>query len=391
MKRLMIYNGKVLTPFKIIENGYVMIENNRIVHVGQGDIDYDDCERIDANRKYIAPGFIDIHSHGGGGFDFMDATEEAYLGAARIHALHGTTSMVPTTLTSTKEHLYKVIDVYKNIKGSCLFGAELLGLHLEGPYFSMLMKGAQDSRYIHMPDPVEYQEILSASSDIIRWSAAPELPGAIDFGRYISKRGVLPSIAHSDAVYEQVLEAFENGFTHITHLYSAMSGVKRVNAYRYAGVIESAYLIDDITVEIIADGHHLPGSLLKLVYKIKGPSHIAMVTDSMRGAGMPDGESILGSIQDGQKVLIENGVAKIPDRSAFAGSVATTDHLVRTMIKTVGVPMIEAVQMMTSTPARIIGVFHERGSIIPGKRADIIIFDDNINVQATIINGKRIQ
>ena len=204
----------------------------------------------------------------------------------------------------------------------------------------------------------------------------------------MKSKGILASIAHTDAIYEEVLEAFENGFTHITHLYSATSMVKRINAYRYAGVVEAAYLIDEMTVEIIADGSHLPASLLKLIYKIKGADHIALITDSMRAAGQSEGDSILGSLKNGMPVVVEDGVAKLPDKTAFAGSIATTDWLVRNMVKLADVPLLDAVKMMTMTPANIIGVGDKKGSIIAGKDADIVIFDNNINIDTTIVGGK---
>lgn len=391
MNRIKIINGTVLTPYRAIEKGCLFIENGIIAYVGQKDIDADDCTVIDAGGDYVAPGFIDIHSHGGGGHDFMDGTVEAYAGAAKMHALHGTTSMVPTTVTGTNEELKNTFSVYREVKKKKYQGAEFVGIHLEGPYFSMEAKGAQDPKFIRNPDPAEYEKILSWSNDIVRWSAAPELTGALEFGRYMKKRGILASIAHTDAIYEQVEEAFENGFTHVTHLYSCTSGVRRINAFRYAGVIESAYLIDDMTVEIIADGCHLPPSLLRLVYKIKGPDRIALVSDSMRGAGMPDGESIIGSLKNGMKVIIEDNVAKLPDRASFAGSVATADRLVRTMVKTAGVSVTDAVKMMTSTPARIIGVSRDRGSLTQGKRADIVIFDDEIRIKMTMVRGRVIR
>jgi N-acetylglucosamine-6-phosphate deacetylase len=169
-----------------------------------------------------------------------------------------------------------------------------------------------------------------------------------------------------------------------------MSMVRRINAYRYAGVVESAYLLDDMTVEIIADGCHLPASLLKLIYKIKGPGRIALITDSMRAAGLPEGDSILGSLKNGQKVIVEDGVAKMPDHTVFAGSVATADRLVRNMIKLADVPLVEAVRMMTGTPAEIIGVADRKGSLVKGKDADIVIFDDYIDIKATIIKGQTV-
>ncbi|MDO8685531.1 MAG: N-acetylglucosamine-6-phosphate deacetylase, partial [Clostridiales bacterium] len=326
--------------------------------------------------------------HGGGGADFMDGTVDAYLKAAEFHARHGTTSMVPTASASMNEELRNMMEIFKTAKAENSNGAELLGLHLEGPYLCLGQKGAQDSRYVKNPKPSEYEEISSWSDDIIMWGAAPELEGSLEFGRCITKKGIRVSIAHSDATYEEVLNAFESGFRHVTHLYSCTSGVRRINAYRYAGIIESAYLIDDMTVELIADGAHLPASLLKLAYKIKGPDRIALVTDSIRAAGLPEGEYMEGSLENGQKIIIEDGVAKLPDRSAFAGSVATTDRLVRTMVKTADVPVVEAVRMMTKTPAAIIGADKTKGILAAGKDADIVIFDDNINIKMTIIKGR---
>lgn len=388
MDRVLIFNARIVTPYRLIDNGSILVEKGKIAHFGKGKLPVSECIAIDAKGHYVSPGFIDIHTHGGGGYDFMDGTVEAYLGAARKHACHGTTAMVPTTLTSSLENLKETFEVYKQAKAVNEMGAAFLGLHLEGPYFSMEQRGAQDPKYIRNPKREEYEEILSWSDDVVRWSAAPELEGALEFGRFLSERNILPSIGHSNAVYEQVIEAFEHGYTHVTHLYSAMSGVRRINAYRYAGVIESAFLIDEMTVEIIADGVHLPASLLKLIYKIKGPQNIALITDSMRAAGMPEGEYILGSLKEGQKVIVEDGVAKLPDRSAFAGSTATVDRLVRTMVQLAQVPLLEAVQMMTATPARIMKVDDRKGSIAVGKDADLVIFDDDINVRLTMIGGK---
>ncbi|MDB5120041.1 MAG: N-acetylglucosamine 6-phosphate deacetylase [Sphingobacteriales bacterium] len=386
-RKLKIYNGKILTPYRII-NGTVAVVGNKIAEVAEGDIDMSDAIEIDARGQYISPGFIDIHVHGGGGHDFMDGTEEAFLNIAATHARYGTTSMLPTTLTSEKHELYQTLELYKQAKKSNVSGAQFLGLHLEGPYFAMSQRGAQDPRYIRDPDPEEYKDILTRSPDIKRWSAAPELKGAIEFGNYLRSKGILVAMAHTDAIYEEALIAFEAGYTLATHFYSAMSGVSRRNCFRYAGVIETAYLIDEMDVEIIADGIHLPAPLLKLIYKIKGSDHIALITDSMRAAGMPPGESILGSKHNGLKVIVEDDVAKLTDRTSFAGSVATFDRLVRNMINMAGVSLLEAVKMATQTPANILGLGQVKGSLVSGKDADIVIFDHNIEVSTTIVQGK---
>ncbi|HCC85960.1 MAG: N-acetylglucosamine-6-phosphate deacetylase [Proteiniphilum acetatigenes] len=387
--RIIIKNGKLIFPDEIKENLTLVCENGKIARISNpGEMVPETGARvIDAQNKYVSSGFIDIHTHGGGGHDFMDGTVEAYLGAAETHAKHGTTALLPTTLTSTFEELMQTFSIYQQAVQKNTKGAKFLGLHLEGPYFAYNQRGAQDPKYLRNPEPEEYNKILAASNDIVRWSLAPELPGAFDFGKVLTSQNILTSIAHSDAIYEEVLEAYQAGFTHVTHLYSAMSTVTRRNAFRYAGVLEAAYLIDDMTVEIIADGVHLPKPLLQFVYKFKGPDKTALCTDSMRGAGMPDGESILGSLDKGQKVIIEDGVAKLPDRTAFAGSVATTDRLVRTMVELAGVPLVEAVRMMTLTPARIMRIDQQKGSIREGKDADFVIFDDHIHVSHTILEG----
>jgi N-acetylglucosamine-6-phosphate deacetylase len=387
--RIKISNARIISPYRDIRKGCVLIENGKIIDVIAGDnISIDDCLEIDAGGRYLTPGFIDIHSHGGGGYDFMDGTAEAFEKAAEAHARHGTTSMMPTTVSCSNEELKCTIEAYEKADKLKRNGAQFLGLHLEGPYFSMVQKGGQDARYIRNPVPAEYNMILGWSDNIARWSAAPELDGAIEFGRHIKEKGILPSIGHSDAVYDDVLKAFEAGYTHITHLYSCVSGVRRINAYRHAGIIEAAFLMDDMTVEIIADGAHLPESLLKLIYKLKGPDRIALITDSMRAAGTAAEKSILGSLKDGQEVIIEDGVAKFADRTSFAGSIATTDRLVRTMVKIAGVPLHDAVKMASTTPAMIAGVANRKGIIAKGMDADIVLFDDDINIYMTIISGR---
>lgn len=390
MNRLKIYNGQLITPYRLISNGTVLVDENGVITaVEEGDVQASAEVEIDAAGKFVSPGFIDLHVHGGGGADFMDGNVEAFLQVAKTHATYGTTALVPTTLTSENEDLIETFHIYEEAFVQNREGAHFLGLHLEGPYFSMGQRGAQDPRYIRDPKPEEYTGILERYGHLIaRWSAAPELPGAIEFAQCLKEYGILPAIAHTDAVYEDVIKAFENGYTLATHLYSGMSGVTRRNAHRYAGVIESAFLIDEMDVEVIADGIHLPAPFLKLIYKIKGSEHIALVTDAMRGAGMPEGDSILGGLRNGLKVVIEGGVAKLPDRTSFAGSVATTDRLIRSMIQLADVPLLEAVKMLTLNPARIMGIGDKKGTLQKGKDADIILFDNNITIEKTIVEGR---
>lgn len=382
-----IANARLVCGDEILTGPSLYFADGIITAVTEENLPFD--AQIDAAGLYLAPGFIDIHSHGGGDADFMDGTPEAFLAAAEMHARHGATTIVPTATSGTREEMLVMAEVFEAACRRNERGADMPGLHLEGPYFSMAQRGAQDPRHVRAPKPEEYLEILGATDHILRWSAAPELPGAQEFARELKKRGILAAIGHSDANYEEVVAGVEAGFRHVTHLYSCCSTVHRKNAYRFAGVVESAYLLDELTVEIIADGVHLPAPLLQFVYRFKGPDRIALVTDSMRGAGMPDGISILGSRKNGMEVILEDGVAKLPDRSAFAGSVATADRLVRNMLRMAGVPLTDAVKMITSTPARIMG-FADRGALTPGLRADLVLFDEDIHVRRVIVGGKTI-
>lgn len=380
--KTLIYNGKLITPWRVIDDGYVLMsdENGLILEAGSGNFGElpQDIVKIDAKGCNIAPGFIDIHTHGGGGYDFMDGSAESMLGAARAHLEHGTTTILPTTLSAANESLFSVFEAFKKAKAAD-GGAYLYGLHLEGPYFNMEMRGAMDPRHVRNPSMEEAEQILSESDDIVRWSIAPELPGAPELGRYLRSAGILPSMGHTAATYDEAMLAFENGFTLCTHLYSAMAGVRKINAFKHAGTVEAALVTDDMDVEIIADGVHLPQALLKLVYKSKGPGRIALVTDSMRAAGRTNGESVLGDLESGTRVIIEDGVAKLADGSALAGSIATADRLIRVMRDIAGVPLEDAVRMMSATPARIMGM-KNKGRLAPGFDADVVVFDNDINI-----------
>lgn len=386
MKSVKIINGQVITPSGIVA-GSIFIEDGKIKCVGAGTTETVADTVIDAEGRYISPGFIDIHTHGAGGADFMDCSVEAFLTIAETHARYGTTALMPTTLTVSMDDMLRSFDVYERASGKNKKGAKFVGLHLEGPYFAPEQAGAQNSKLMRRPRPEEYSQIVASCKHLRRWSAAPELEGALEFAAYIKERGILPSIAHTNAVASDIYLAFEAGFTLMTHFYSAMLGVTRRNAFRYAGAVEAAYLIDDMDVEIIADGVHLPADLLKLVCKFKGHKHIALVTDSMRAAGMPEGESVLGAKDKGLRVIVEDGVAKLPDRTAFAGSVATADRLVRTMVVEAGLSVQEAVAMITANPARMMGIT-SKGILKDGMDGDVVVFDKDINVSHTVVEGE---
>lgn len=389
-----IINANIILPEAIIEKGCVEIQDGRITAVysmGQQPKGSPNCTVTDAGGCFLAPGFIDIHVHGGGGADFMDNAVDAYLTIAETHARYGTTAMLPTTLTSENSHLLKTFSVYEKALAANTNGARFYGLHLEGPYFAMEQRGAQDPRFVRNPDPTEYRPILQKYGHLItRWSAAPELPGALDFGREVDSNGILVALGHTDAVYEDIVEAVKYGYRLATHLYSGMSGMHRRHAHRYAGAIESCLLLDEIDVEIIADGVHLPEPFLKLICKAKSRDQIILITDAMRAAGTDDTVSILGGKDNGLHVVVEEGVAKLPDRTSFAGSVATADRLIRVMRDVAGIELVTAVQMMTLNPAKLLKLDRQIGSIATGKQADLVLFDQDIRVMSTWVKGQTV-
>ncbi len=385
-------NAKIITPEGIIESGSLQVENGKIAAINKqvdNAINSSATKIVDAQGMYLSPGFIDIHVHGGGGSDFMDNELDGYVNIAQTHARYGTTAMLPTTLTSERSLLLETFKVYQQAVSQQISGAKFYGLHLEGPYFAMAQRGAQDPRYIRNPDPAEYEPILADYKHLIaRWSAAPELPGALEFGKRVTQEGILLALGHTDAVYEEILVGLQAGYRLATHLYSGMSGMTRRDAHRYAGAIESCLLLEDIDVEIIADGVHLPEPFLKLINKVKRQEQIILITDAMRAAGTDVNYSILGGKTTGLEVLVEDGVAKLPDRTAFAGSVATADRLIRTMRDVAGVSLRQAVNMMTVNPARVLGLQQQIGAIKVGLHADLILFDQDIQVNKTMIDGR---
>jgi len=394
-----LVGGSVLTPLRTINPGVVVVEDGRIIAVGDENFKVESGVReIDVSGLYVSPGFIDIHVHGGGGHDVMEGSSESLKAIAKTHARGGTTTWLATTLTAPLAQIEKALQAIEKAVDADLGGARLLGAHLEGPYFHPEQAGAQNPAYLKHPDLSEYKKLLGSFPCIKRVSAAPELPGGLELGRELRRRGILASIGHSNATYQQVLEAMEAGFSHVTHIYSGMSSVRRFKAYRFAGVLEATLLLNELTTEMIADGHHLPPSLIRLVVQAKGTERVCVVTDAIAAAGLGPGRYQLGGLDivvedevpDGYEVHLSKGnyVAKLADRSAFAGSAATMNMLVRNLVNLVGLPLIEAVKMATWTPARILGISHERGLLALGMKADLVVFDETFEVQMTIVEGK---
>ncbi|MBE6569771.1 MAG: N-acetylglucosamine-6-phosphate deacetylase [Ruminococcaceae bacterium] len=384
---------RLVTPDGIFEDASVLLDGDKIAAVSTDGTLLPADTVVDGENRYLSAGFIDIHLHGGGGHDFMDGSEEAVIGALEKHLHHGTTACVPTTLCCENEELAETFAACRRVRASAKAAdlPEILGVHLEGPYIAAEMAGAQDPAYIRSSVDDDWSTICAlAEGDLKIWTVAPELPGAVELCRQLKDQGILFSAGHSAARYSDVTAAIDAGYTMATHLYSGMSTIIRENGYRVPGLLEGSLLHDEICVEVIADGLHLPISLLQLIYKTKGRDRMVLITDAMRGAGMPDGDYLLGSLKKGQMVQVFDGIAHMPDGISFAGSVATTDRLVRVMAKDAGIPLSDVITMLTVNPARELGIADRKGSVAPGYDADLVLFDDNITVCGVWRGGKKV-
>lgn len=385
--RTLIKNGKIVTAEKVIK-GCVAYTDGIIDYVGSEEVEAD--EIIDANGGYVVPGFIDIHCHGGNNLEFMDARVEEIGRIAEFHKSHGTTTLYATTIAADWNETLDTLERYKAYKEKNP-ASTIEGIHLEGPWLSPKQCGAQNPNYMKLPRAEELKELKEKYPFIYKVGAAPELEGGAEFGEMGKKLGIVMSPAHTDGNFLDMEEALKHGYNIMTHLYSGMKGTERVNAYRVAGAIEAGLYFDSYYVEIIADGKHLPLELLKLIYKCKGADRICMITDAIRAAGLPNGsETKIGSLERGLDVIVEDDVAKMPDRQAFAGSTATTDRLFRTMAKAIGTKpegLVALAKMSSLTPAKVMGLT-DRGEIAVGKIADIVILDKDLELVQVITEKK---
>ena len=366
-------NAKIVTEGKILEGYDIIVDNDKIAEVKP--TTEVNGEKIDLCGNYIAPGFIEIHCHGGGGYEFIDATPEAFKKACETHAAHGTRVIYPTISATDYDTMVRVLQTAREVKDSCAL--EIPGIHLEGPYFALEMCGGQAPGIVRDIDPEEYESLLEEYSDIIaRWDYAPEKDKDNAFLRDVTAKGILAATAHSSAEYDDVLRAYNDGNHLITHLYSCTSTITRHQGFRHLGIVESAYLLDDMYVEAIADGCHLPLDLLKMIIKLKGTDHVCLITDALRPGGI--GEEGKEYRDCPVPFVIEDGVAKMLDRSAFAGSIATSDILLKTAVKA-GCSVADAVKMMTETPATVMGL-ETKGKIDAGFDAQFTVFNENLDI-----------
>ena len=375
-------NGRILTPKGWLDGGSIVTDGNRIRCVSNIDLHVVGAEIIDVNGGYIVPGGIDMHTHGGGGRDFIEGCEDAFRKAVSAHLKHGTTSIYPTLSSSTIPTIEAACNVCEKLMAEA--NSPVLGLHIEGSYINPKEAGTQNPVLIKAPVIYEYETLLSKYKCIKRWDEAPELPGSVRFIKTCNMHGVLTALTCTRATYKDVVEAHKAGMTHAAHFYNAMPVVYKEHEFKVPGTVESVYAMQDMTVEVIADGLHVPPVMLKVLHKIKGVERTALITDSLAYAASE------GDVSAEPRVIMEDGVCKLADRSALAGSIATMDTLIRTCIQKANIPMEDAFRMASETPAKIMGVFDRKGSIEEGKDADIIVFDKDINLTYVMQMGNEV-
>ena len=393
---IVIKGRHVLTPTRILEEGYVAIRGERIVEVGccverrDGVIPSpttDPGRVVDVTGAYVLPGFVDLHVHGGKGHDTMDATPGALEEISRYHAAGGCTSFLATTASSSTVDLLGALDAVREGMGRDLGGAQVLGAHIEGPYFAPIKKGCHLAEFVRSPCLREYEQTLERADAVRSMTLAPEIEGALPLIRALGDAGVVASAGHSNATYDEVLAGIDAGMSHVTHLFCAMSSVTKRGPYRDPGLLEAALTSDDLTAEFIADGRHVPPALIHLALRTKGVDKLCLVTDAMRGAGMPDGTYTFGG-RDGQEVIVRDGISLMPDLSGFASGTLRIDALVRHMVQRIGVSLQDAVAMASRNPAKVIGVADRKGSLAEGKNADVVVMDEAMNVVMTMVRGR---
>src|SRR5438270_894461 len=396
MTHLLFRGGTIVLENGLLPKGQVEVEEGRIVGVhptasaGIGT----SLKMVDLAGGYLVPGFVDLHVHGGGGADFMDGSAAAFQTICQAHARHGTTSLLPTTTVARHEQHLAFLDVCRRLKRDGTGGARSLGAQFYGPYFAPEARGCHPAASVRPAAPAAYEQYLAYADCTATATVAPELPGAEAFVRACRAHGIRCNAGHSYATFDQMAAALRWGVRHVDHLFCAMSDRARLRQTQTypmrGGLLEASFYFDELTTEVIADGKHLQRELLLLAYKLKGPDRLALVTDCNRALDMPDGSYMMGPLDGGEPILKGDGVGLMPDGTALASSVVGMDHCVRTFHKLTGVGLVETVRMASLTPARIAGWDAEIGSITPGKRADLVVLDANLEVREVYVGGERV-
>jgi N-acetylglucosamine-6-phosphate deacetylase len=383
--RFALTNGRVILPKGLVTDKAVIVEGQKILDVSELASLGSGVQEIDVGGRYVTPGLIDIHIHGAVGHTFNEPTVEAFAAITEESATRGLTGLLATLATAAIPDLAKSLNFGRMWMQEPHVGSQILGMHVEGPYFNIEQAGAQDPNSILTPDNGTPETLLEYRDVIKVMTYAPELPGALELTARLAELGIVPAAGHSMAIDEDILEAMEAGLRHAIHLWSAQSSTVREGPWRKPGLLEASLVFEGLTGEIIADNKHLPPTLMKLAYKCMGADRLCVVSDATSGAGLPEGARFrMGEME----YEVHDGVGMLFDRTAFAGSTTLLNQMMPILTEVVGIPLVEAIRMGTLTPARVIGVDDHKGSLAAGKDADIAIFEEDFTAWRTMIAGK---
>ncbi|MFN2105120.1 MAG: N-acetylglucosamine-6-phosphate deacetylase [Candidatus Promineifilaceae bacterium] len=384
-KQFALVNGRVVTP-QAVEEGLAIVVDGSVIAgiVPEAQLDGAE-ERVDVGGRIITPGLIDIHTHGALGHTFNEPTAEAFDVITRENARRGITSLLATPATAPIANLVACLEFSRRWMAEAHEGAQVLGVHLEGPYFDLAQAGAQDPANVRNPDDGTAERLLEHHDVIRQVSFAPELPGALELTDRLVELGIVAAAGHSSAKEDEAAAAIERGLSHMIHIWSAQSTTVREGPWRKPGLLEVSLVYDDLTVEMICDNKHLPPTLMKLAYKCIGPDRLCVISDATSGAGLPEGTIFrMGEME----YEVHDGVGMVFDHSCFAGSTTLINDMIPILVEHVGVPLAQAVRMASLTPARVIGVSDRKGSLEAGKDADIALFNEDFSTAGVLINGR---
>ncbi|MET9896013.1 N-acetylglucosamine-6-phosphate deacetylase [Streptomyces sp. NPDC006465] len=365
--------ARVVLPTGIVHDGRVIIDGARISG-GQAPAD---APVTDLSGHWLVPGFVDIHNHGGGGASFTSGTVEDVLRGIHTHRLHGTTTVVASTVTGDMHGLAERAGMLSELAEQ----GDLAGIHFEGPFISPCRKGAHSEELLRDPDPAEVRKLVDAARGRASMvTLAPELPGGLDSVRLLAEHGVIAAIGHTDATYEQTQAAIDAGATVATHLFNAMPAL----GHRTPGPIAALLEDERITVELINDGTHLHPASLELAFHHAGPDRVAFITDAMDAAGFGDGRYMLGPLE----VEVADGVARLVEGGSIAGSTLTLDRAFQRAVTVDRLPVEDVVAAISANPARLLGVYDRVGSLEPGKDADLVVLDADFALKGVMRKGE---
>lgn len=411
----LLTGGRLVLPDAVVDGAALLVDGGRIKAITRPAEVAADVPRVELHGAYLAPGLVDVHAHGAVGHLFNEATEASWDAILRAHAEHGTTSMLPTTLTAPLDELLRVLAYARSrFHGGCPDAAQVLGVHLEGPFFARAQAGAQNPEHVIDPTPARVDRLL-AFGDVLRMvSYAPERPGALELTRRLVASGIVAAAGHSEAEDHHLAAAADQGLSHVIHVFSGQSTTVRRGPYRHPGLLEATLASDGLTVEMIADGHHLPGTLMRLAHRCLGPERLCLVSDATHGAGLPQGTPLdLAGVaamvgpwpaepakagrlagtttrpSEGPRSAVRSPtVGMLTDGSAFAGSTTFLGQMLSVVRGELGLGVAEVVRMASLTPARAVGMGDRKGSLEAGKDADLIVLDEGLRCTRRMIAGR---